>query len=117
MTPERKKWWDSLPTEEKEARRRISFIKSDMQSAKQEAKRLKKLIPPGLIYNSITAENISRLHGQINKINGCNFVIKALRKQIAMVPISYGDHWKCPRCGRAVHYDYCKDCGQKLRWN
>ena len=42
--------------------------------------------------------------------------IKALRKQIAMRPISYGDHWKCPRCGRAVHYDYCKDCGQKLRW-
>lgn len=44
------------------------------------------------------------------------YVIKALRKQIAMRPISYGDHWKCPQCGRPVHYDYCKDCGQKLRW-
>ena len=44
------------------------------------------------------------------------YVIKALRKQIGMRPISYGDHWKCPRCGRAVHYDYCKDCGQKMRW-
>ena len=75
---------------------------------------------PGEGFNNVCRalwENISRLHGQINKINGCNFVIKALRKQIAMVPISYGDHWKCPRCGRAVHYDYCKDCGQKLRWN
>lgn len=122
MTPERQKWWDSLPAEEKEVRRRISFIKSDMQSAKQEAKRLKKLIPPGLIYNSITAENISRLHGQINKINGCNFVIKALRKQIAMRPYvlktTIGNFDKCPCCSvRLIKYfPHCACCGQKLRW-
>lgn len=132
MTPERAKWWDSLPAEEKDIRRRISFIKSNMQSAKQEAKRLKKLISPGLIYNSITAENISRLHGQINKINGCNFVIKALRKQIAMRPTEIkedGEYYReCPRCRRYlwrisddIYFDdppkYCDDCGQKLRWS
>lgn len=122
MTPERQRWWDSLPTEEKEARRRISFIKSDMQSAKQEAKRFKKLIPPGLIYNSITAENISRLHGQINKINGCNFVIKALRKQIGMRPIVFKypgyKSYECPRCreGAITYLPHCSMCGQKLRW-
>lgn len=96
MTPERQRWWDSLPTEEKRVRMDIDEFKRMIRHNK------KHLIP----YVAFAKYCI-----RYNKK-----AIKALRKQIAMRPISYGDHWKCPRCGRAVHYDYCKDCGQKLRW-
>lgn len=96
MTHERQKWWDSLPTEEKRVREDIDEFKRMIRHNK------KHLIP----YVAFAKYCI-----RYNKK-----AIKALRKQIGMRPISYGDHWKCPRCGRAVHYDYCKDCGQKLRW-
>lgn len=100
MTPERQKWWDSLPGYEKQARNAIKESKRKIKWAKEEL--------PGSFgyYGEAMKDGLRR-----NK-----FLIKALRKQIAMRPISYGDHWKCPRCGRAVHYDYCKDCGQKMRW-
>lgn len=96
MTPERQKWWDSLPKEEKRVREDIDEFKRMIEYHK------KHLIP----YVAFAKYCI-----RYNKK-----AIKALRKLIGMRPISYGDHWKCPRCGRAVHYDYCKDCGQKLRW-
>ena len=101
MTPERQKWWDSLPKEERRVRLAIKKFETDI-------KWRKKHFSGGLFYTS---------DQQKSYIAMGKHTIKALRKQIAMVPISYGDHWKCPRCGRAVHYDYCKDCGQKLRWN
>lgn len=98
MTPERQKWWDSLPAEEKYIRKLIKHLEDD-----------KKRHKANIGFNSLG--NLWRLCVKDDKMT-----IKLLRKLIAMCPISYGDHWKCPRCGRAVHYDYCKDCGQKLRW-
>lgn len=98
MTPERQKWWDSLPAEEKYIRKLIKDLEDD-----------KKRHKANIGFNPLG--NLWRLCVKDDKMT-----IKLLRKQIAMRPISYGDHWKCPRCGRAVHYDYCKDCGQKLRW-
>lgn len=99
MTPERQKWWNSLPKEEKLARNAIKESKRKIKWAKEE-------LPDSFgYYGEAMKDGLRR-----NK-----FLIKALRKQIAMRIISYGDHWKCPRCGRPVHYDYCKDCGQKLR--
>ena len=98
MTPERKAWWDSLPKEEKYIRKLIKHLEDD-----------KKRHKANIGFNPLG--NLWRLCVKDDKMT-----IKLLRKQIAMRPISYGDHWKCPRCGRAVHYDYCKDCGQKLRW-
>lgn len=98
MTPERQKWWDSLPAEEKYIRKLIKHLEDD-----------KKRHKANIGFNPLG--NLWRLCVKDDKMT-----IKLLRKQIAMSPISYGDHWKCPRCGRAVHYDYCKDCGQKLRW-
>ena len=100
MTHERQRWWDSLPTEEKRVRRSIKlhkeFIKDD-----------KEILNTKIFCNAKDCKS---------RIREAKKVIKTLRKQIGMRPISYGDHWKCPRCGRAVHYDYCKDCGQKMRW-
>lgn len=98
MTPERQKWWDSLPAEEKYIRKLIKHLEDDKKRHKD-----------NIGFNPLG--NLWRLCVKDDKMT-----IKLLRKQIAMRPISYGDHWKCPRCGRAVHYDYCKDCGQKLRW-
>ena len=97
MTHERQKWWDSLPAEEKYIRKLIKHLEDD-----------KKRHKANIGFNPLG--NLWRLCVKDDKMT-----IKLLRKQIAMRPISYGDHWKCPRCGRAVHYDYCKDCGQKLR--
>lgn len=99
MTPERQKWWNSLPNEEKQVRLAIKKFETDI-------KWRKKHFSGGLFYTS---------DQQKSYIAMGKHTIKALRKQIAMRIISYGDHWKCPRCGRPVHYDYCKDCGQKLR--
>ena len=98
MTPERQCWWDSLPTEERYIRKLIKHLEDD-----------KKRHKANIGFNPLG--NLWRLCVKDDKMT-----IKLLRKLIAMRPISYGDHWKCPRCGRAVHYDYCKDCGQKLRW-
>lgn len=50
------------------------------------------------------------------------YVIKALRKQIAMRPYvmktTIGDFEKCPTCNvRTIrYYPHCACCGQKLRW-
>lgn len=100
MTPERKAWWDSLPKEEKRVRRSIEWQQENIRHIKA-------------LWNNDELAPEETIEGGIREANKA---IQALRKQIAMRPISYGDHWKCPRCGRAVHYDYCKDCGQKLRW-
>ena len=101
MTPERKAWWDSLPKEEKRVRRDIKELRTQITWHKI-----------GLNLSCGHETEMRKFALRMNKR-----IIKALRKQIGMHPISYGDHWKCPRCGRAVHYDYCKDCGQKLRRN
>lgn len=111
MTPERKAWWDSLPAEEKRVREDIKRLMDNVHYSK-ESVQLEKLQEPTkkLDFNNLIVSC------QLKRIREHKRLIKALRKQIGMRPISYGDHWKCPRCGRAVHYDYCKDCGQKLRW-
>lgn len=101
MTPERKKWWDSLPAEEKRVRRSIAKQRATIQFAKA-------VMNDGFLFDT---------EEYMDDIREAKHAIKALGKQVGMRPISYGDHWKCPRCGRAVHYDYCKDCGQKMRWN
>lgn len=100
MTPERKAWWDSLPKEEKR-------VREDIDEFKRMIRHNKKHLTPYVAFAVAFAKYCIRYSKK---------AIKALRKQIGMRPISYGDHWKCPRCGRAVHYDFCKDCGQKMRW-
>lgn len=109
MTPERQKWWDSLPTEEKRVREDIDEFKRMIRHNK------KHLIP----YVAFAKYCI-----RYNKK-----AIKALRKQIAMRPIAEHlmfDYYYCPSCRRYVEEDTgyfidladkcCRHCGQKLRW-
>lgn len=108
MTPERQRWWDSLPKEERKAREQIKFLQENIKICKTRF---------DFIWYEFKDTAIQQKHISFTREEICRnkYLIKALRKQIAMRIISYGDHWKCPRCGRPVHYDYCKDCGQKLR--
>lgn len=113
MTPERKAWWDSLPTEEKRVRLAIKKFETDI-------KWRKKHFSGGLFYTS---------DQQKSYIAMGKHTIKALRKEIAMRPVWEGDdeqdYIHCPNCGSVVaccdYLDYelpkhCEDCGQKLRW-
>ena len=111
MTPERKAWWDCLPTEEKRARYVIAYYKEDIKFAKAILKKN---------HEAYQAKVCMQEHKQ---------AIKALRKQIAMNPIvvetGEDDYMRCPVCCHAVAAidtlkeflpKYCHECGQKLRW-
>ena len=99
MTPERQKWWDSLPKEEKRVRLAIEKEKKYLSHYKHEG-----------------AINIKGF------INYQKLLIKALRKQIAMRPIVFKypgyKSYECPRCreGAITYLPHCSMCGQKLRW-
>ena len=89
MTPERQKWWDSLPKEEKRIRQIYRYTKKEILNFTDHDKK---------------------------------YVIKALRKQIAMRPIVFKypgyKSYECPRCreGAITYLPHCSMCGQKLRW-
>ena len=106
MTPERQKWWDSLPKEEKQVRLAIKKFETDI-------KWRKKHFSGGLFYTS---------DQQKSYIAMGKHTIKALRKQIGMRPhvmkTTIGDFDKCPTCSiRTIRYfPHCACCGQKLRW-
>ena len=108
MTPERQKWWNSLPKEERLVRLAIKKEKQYLSLYKSEAASTVN------IWDFIKYQKL---------------LIKAMRKQIAMRPVWEGDdeqdYIHCPTCGSVVaccdYSDYelpkhCEDCGQKLRW-
>lgn len=110
MTPERQRWWDSLPAEEKYIRKLIKHLEDD-----------KKRHKANIGFNPLG--NLWRLCVKDDKMT-----IKLLRKQIAMRPLQSGEIYfvyECPRCGNDVNEGfpgmrlpdkYCTACGQKLRW-
>ena len=105
MTPERQKWWDSLPKEEKRVRMDIELCKKQIKWQKR-----------NLRWVVLTGDECKMI------INHNKRVIKALHKQIAMRPYvmktTIGDFDKCPTCSiRTIRYfPHCACCGQKLRW-
>lgn len=111
MTPERQKWWDSLPKEEKRVRRSIKGLQFGLGACKEAYSEIKFL---------------PRKQEKIQQIKKCCKVakqaIKALRKQIAQYPYRKDTHRvHCPNCWVWIvecynEPPYCKMCGQKLRW-
>lgn len=105
MTPERKKWWDSLPAEEKRVRSFIAAEKSTIKVAKA----------------TINSEDCD-VDYEKNVISASKQLLKLLRKQIAMRPIVFKypgyKSYECPRCreGAITYLPHCSMCGQKLRW-
>lgn len=106
MTPERQRWWDSLPAEEKRVRRSIAKQRATIQFAKA-------VMNDGFWFD--TEEDM-------DDIREAKHAIKALRKQIGMRPYvlktTIGNFDKCPCCSvRLIKYfPHCACCGQKLRW-
>lgn len=104
MTPERQKWWDSLPKEEKKIRKGIE----DEKEMLSHFKNVLKYSPNKAHYKNVISKEKS--------------VIKALRKQIAQYPYRKDTHRvHCPNCWVWIvecynEPPYCKYCGQKLRW-
>jgi len=112
MTPERQKWWNELPAEEKQVRRSIEWQQEIIAYNK------------ALMNDEITCD-----YGYLKKQNReAKHAIKALRKEIAMDVIalhnSAYEYYTCPYCGQNVKEgdvtrdedNYCASCGQKLRW-
>ena len=101
MTPERQRWWDSLPKEERLVRLAIKKEKQYFSLYKSEAASTVN------IWDFIKYQKL---------------LIKALRKQIAMQPIVFKypgyKSYECPRCreGAITYLPHCSMCGQKLRW-
>ena len=106
MTPERQRWWDSLPAEEKRVRRDIKELRTQIAWHKI-----------GLNSSCGHETEMRKFALRMNKR-----IIKALRKQIAMRPYvlktTIGNFDKCPCCSvRLIKYfPHCACCGQKLRW-
>ena len=106
MTPERKAWWDSLPAEEKRARRDIKELRTQITWHKI-----------GLNLSCGHETEMRKFALRMNKR-----IIKALRKQIAQYPYRKDTHRvHCPNCWVWIvecynEPPYCKYCGQKLRW-
>ena len=109
MTPERAKWWDSLPAEEKRVRKNIKSERKPIKAAKKALKVYHEL--DDYVYKKIIRENKQ--------------IIKALRKQIAMKPFRKEFGLFCPTCKdclgvgwlHIVKTPHCSKCGQKLRWD
>lgn len=107
MTPERQKWWDSLPKEEKRVRLAIKKFETDI-------KWRKKHFNGGLFYTSDQQKSYIAME---------KHTIKALRKQIAMRPVikkEFKMFRYCPTCDCILNVSRtspnCDRCGQKLRW-
>lgn len=107
MTPERQRWWDSLPAEEKRVRNAIKESKRKIKWVKEE-------LPHSFgHYGEAIKDGLRR-----NK-----FLIKALRKQIAMRPVikkEFKMFRYCPTCDCILNVSRtspnCDRCGQKMRW-
>ena len=107
MTPERQRWWDSLPKEEKRVRRSIAKQRATIQFAKA-------VMNDGFLFDT---------EEYMDDIREAKHAIKALRKQIGMRPVikkEFKMFRYCPTCDCILNVSRtspnCDRCGQKLRW-
>lgn len=89
MTPERQKWWDSLPAEEKRVRQIYRYTKKEILNFTDHDKKYV----------------IKALRKEI------------AQRPVMRTQPSTASPYKCPRCGASLMYLLrCVKCGQKLRW-
>ena len=113
MTPERHKWWNSLPAEEKRVRLLIKTLKNNIICCKQSISDE---------WNAINADmkvGKNQLEAAKTNLRDTKRTIKFLRRQISQRPRPWSSKkfLVCPCCRKWVYEQtYCKLCGQKLRW-
>ena len=109
MTPERKKWWDSLPQREKILRKQIEVTKMELSYWKYAIQidcfkdKAKKRLTPRIKEQKVT---LTALKHELD------------RSKVAKVKKSAAGEFYCDNCCQFVQrYDnYCAVCGRKLRW-
>lgn len=111
MTPERKKWWDSLSEKHKYLRREIACLKYERSAEKYHA--------------SITQSSIVRKTA-LERVNCCTAHICALKHELDRTTvIVYMEHYqeafpayRCKKCGgtfKDFEQSYCCWCGRKIK--
>lgn len=86
MTPERKKWWDSLPVTQKYLRREISNLKYKRSEEKLHASTTW----------SVTIRKVA-----LKRINNYTAHIRALKRELNH-GIKDVEWWYCPWCGGEI---------------
>lgn len=110
MTPERQKWWDSLPANEKELRESLKIHRNLLSFNKAE------------LTNNKDSAYISKF------VRREKVLIKAIRHELergngAKVKRNAEGELYCDNCCHFIQrYDnycanYCTVCGKKLRWD
>lgn len=115
MTPERKKWWDSLPKREKMLRKKICEIKSGISWAKYSSQFVCfttpesiKLIIAGIKIQKVT---LTALKHELDRTTEATYV-GHLGHYEGAVPI-----YRCEKCGNMFEnfeQSYCCWCGRKI---
>lgn len=114
MTPERQRWWDSLPEKHKYLRREIACLKYERSAEKCRA--------------SITRSSIVRKTA-LEHVNCCTAHIRALNHELNSTTVAmYVGHcvgyrewslatYRCEKCGGTFEdfgQRYCCWCGRKI---
>lgn len=109
MTPERQKWWDSLPQREK-------MLREQIKEAKIGISYFKYALEVGYFPDEDTEWLISRMKEQKAILTALKHELD--RGKVAKVKKSAAGEFYCDNCCQFVQrYDnYCAVCGRKLRW-
>lgn len=111
MTPERKKWWDSLPATQKYLRREILSLK---------CKRSEEKLRTSTTW-SVTIRRVA-----IMRINNYTAHIRALKheldrttKKVAYKSYNGLTEYRCEKCGgtifEVISQSYCCWCGREIK--
>lgn len=111
MTPERQKWWDSLPTKQKYLRREISRLKYERSKAK--------------LLASTTWSVVVKITA-LNRINCYTAHIRAIKRELERTTtMIYTGHYagispiyRCEKCGNEIEdigQWCCPWCGREIK--
>ena len=105
MTPERQKWWDSLPKREKYLRREISYLQRQISTEK---------------FDASTAWSVTIRKIALKHINNYKAHIRALKRELdrtTVVTYIGCYEYRCKKCGGTFEdfgQPYCCWCGRKI---
>lgn len=110
MTPERQKWWGSLPTKQRYLYREIAHLKYERSAEKYHA-------------NTTRSSTVKRI--ALSRVNCCTAHIRALKHELdSTTAIVYAGYYqeafptcRCKKCGGIFYYagqSHCCWCGRKI---
>lgn len=106
MTPERQKWWDSLPQREKMLRKKIWEIKNEISWAKHRLQLI-----------CFTPKATKLIISQMKKQKVTLTALKHELDRTTVVTYTGCYEYRCKKCGGTFEYfeqPYCCWCGRKI---